>query len=158
MRSRQKFTACLLAALFLVGCTKTTSTSGAPSPPLTTLQRLQKAESDIAIGVSGALSVIETLHAAGAVTNTLAAALANDLGKVTTVNNQLIQITSQISQLAPAQQTQIQNLIPPVISALQSDITNGTLAIKDPKSQATAQAALAALVTVLQVVLQIAGG
>ena len=142
----------LISFMVVLGCK---SGSTAPAPPLTTLGKLQKAENDITIAVSGALAVTESLEAGGLVSQTLAAQIATDLQKVTTVNNQLITITKGLSTLTPAQLSQIQNIVTPVSQAIQQDITSGILGIKDPKSQAAASAALAAVLVILQTVLSL---
>lgn len=153
-----KFLAVLLIAFVaLSGCAKVQPGSIPPGTD-TTLLRVVQAEGDINAGVAAALTATQQLFAAGTIDKPTAAAITNVLAKITTANGQAISITKGLATVDPAHRTAINNIIVPVVAALQDALTNGLVPIKDGNAKAIISASLSALLVTLQIIQASTGG
>ena len=154
-----KFSSALLILAFvaLSGCAKVAPGS---IPPTTdaTLAKIVQAEGDVNAGVATALQATQQLFAAGTIDKSTAMTIANILAKVTAANGQAISITKGLVAVDPAHRTAINNIVVPIIGALQDSLTNGLLPIKDENAKAVLSASLSSLLVTLQIIQASTGG
>lgn len=158
MPYHSKFLAVLIIAFVaLAGCAKVQPGTIPPGTD-TTLLRIVQAEGDINAGVAAALSATQQLFNAGTIDKPTAMTISTVLAKITAANGQAISITKGIASVDPAHRTAINNIITPIIAALQDALTNGLIPIKDGNAKAVISASLSALLVTLQIIQTRTGG
>ena len=155
-----KFSSALLILAFvaLSGCAKVAPGSIPPTGTDATLAKIGQAEGDVDVGVATALQATQQLFAAGTIDKSTAMTIANILAKVTAANGQAISITKGLAAVDPAHRTAINNIIVPIVGALQDSLTNGLLPIKDANAKAVLSASLSSLLVTLQIIQASTGG
>lgn len=147
----------LFAFVALSGCAKVAPGSIPPGTDVT-LARIVQAEGDVNAGVATALQATQQLFAAGTIDKPTAMTIANILAKVTAANGQAISITKGLVTVDPAHRSAINNVVVPIIAALQDSLANGLIPIKDANAKAVVSASLSSLVVTLQIIQASTGG
>lgn len=147
----------LIAFVALSGCAKVQPGSIPPGTD-TTLLRIVQAEGDVNSGVATALQATQQLFAAGTIDKPTAMTIASILAKVTAANGQAISITKGLVTVDPAHRTAINNIVVPIIAAVQDSLTNGLIPIKDANAKAIVSASLSSLLVTLQIIQTSTGG
>lgn len=116
-----------------------------------TLNQIAKFEADLNAACATTFTIVAGASTTSPqlISTTDAASIIAVLVQVEQANRQAQTATAQIAALAPADQTNLLNILTPVETAINNAVANGTVGIKDPATQQKVQAALVSIQTIV---------
>lgn len=136
----------IVALAGLMGCGAHITT---PTPPKTPLQMAVVVEADIADTVGELQTSLIKGYQQGLIPEATVSSIMTVSMKIILADQQATHITQGLTELTPAQRTNIWNLFAPISASVNDSINSGLIPIKDAKTSATIQASLIALQVIL---------